>query len=40
MHAIVHGDVTTAWARHHHRLWADEVTEHAASTRPPADRSA
>jgi formate dehydrogenase subunit gamma len=23
--AIVHGDVTADWARHHHRLWADEV---------------
>ena len=39
MHAIVHGDVTTEWARHHHRLWADEI-EQAGSTRRPADRSA
>lgn len=23
--AIVHGEVTSEWARHHHRLWADEV---------------
>jgi formate dehydrogenase subunit gamma len=23
--AIVHGNVTADWARHHHRLWADEV---------------
>jgi formate dehydrogenase subunit gamma len=25
MDAIVHGEVTTAWARQHHPLWADEV---------------
>lgn len=24
LHAILHGDVSEAWARHHHLLWADE----------------
>jgi formate dehydrogenase subunit gamma len=24
--AIVTGDVTAAWARHHHRLWYEQVT--------------
>jgi formate dehydrogenase subunit gamma len=24
VHAIVHGEVTPEWARHHHRLWAEE----------------
>jgi formate dehydrogenase subunit gamma len=35
LHAIVHGDVTEAWARHHHPSWADEVAGAA-----PAPRSA
>ena len=25
LHAIVHGDVTEEWARHHHALWLAQV---------------
>lgn len=25
LHAILHGDVSETWARHHHPLWADEM---------------
>jgi cytochrome b subunit of formate dehydrogenase len=24
--AIVTGEVTSAWARHHHRLWYEQIT--------------
>jgi formate dehydrogenase subunit gamma len=30
VNAIVHGGVSRDWARHHHRLWADELAETAA----------
>ena len=30
--AIVHGEVSESWARHHHALWADELAR-----RPPRD---
>ncbi len=30
LHAILHGDVSEAWARHHHRAWFDD-----SATRPP-----
>jgi formate dehydrogenase subunit gamma len=33
VHAVIHGDVTSDWARHHHRLWADELA--GRSTIPP-----
>jgi formate dehydrogenase subunit gamma len=28
--AILHGEVSNEWARHHHRLWADEVAARRA----------
>jgi formate dehydrogenase subunit gamma len=31
LHAILHGDVSEAWARHHHRDWFDD-----AARRPPS----
>lgn len=31
--AIVHGEVTEAWARHHHPLWADEQVESGSMVR-------
>lgn len=37
LHAILHGDVSEAWARHHHALWADEVARRAATA--PRDES-
>lgn len=27
LHAILHGDVSAAWAQHHHKLWADSLRE-------------
>lgn len=33
LHAILHGDVSEAWARHHHRGWLDD----AAPRPPPRD---
>lgn len=35
LHAILHGDVSDEWARHHHPLWRDE--QHASA---PASRDA
>ncbi len=29
--AILHGEVTEEWARHHHPLWVDEVSAHGSS---------
>ncbi|MFI5311915.1 MAG: formate dehydrogenase subunit gamma [Gemmatimonadales bacterium] len=46
LHAIVHGDVTEQWARHHHALWAEErsrsgtVSGGAADVPPGATRDA
>lgn len=37
LHAILHGDVSEAWARHHHALWADELARRAATA--PRDES-
>jgi formate dehydrogenase subunit gamma len=34
--AILHGEVTEEWARHHHPLWADEVAASASSASPGA----
>lgn len=34
LHAIVNGDVTEEWARHHHPLWAAEVLDAQAPTNP------
>ena len=31
VNAIVHGGVGRDWARHHHRLWADDVAERSRS---------
>jgi cytochrome b subunit of formate dehydrogenase len=31
--AILHGEVTEAWARHHHPRWADEKVESGAMFR-------
>jgi formate dehydrogenase subunit gamma len=39
VHAIIHGDVTTDWARHHHRLWADELTGRSTNPSTRVDRS-
>lgn len=33
LHAILHGDVSEAWARHHHRAWFDDAARRA----PPRD---
>ena len=33
LHAILHGDVSEGWARHHHRAWFDD----AARRPPPRD---
>jgi formate dehydrogenase subunit gamma len=33
LHAILHGDVSEAWARHHHRAWFDDPARRA----PPRD---
>ncbi len=38
LHAIVHGDVTEAWARHHHALWADDVRGRVVPAPRDADR--
>lgn len=38
LHAIVHGDVSERWARHHHALWADEARGRAAPAGRDADR--
>jgi formate dehydrogenase subunit gamma len=35
LHAILHGDVSDAWARHHHRAWYDEVTARDLPRREP-----
>jgi formate dehydrogenase subunit gamma len=29
--AILHGHVSRRWAQHHHRLWADELTERSST---------
>jgi formate dehydrogenase subunit gamma len=34
LHAILHGDVSEAWARHHHRAWFDDAKP---SSQPPRD---
>ena len=34
IHAIIHGDVTEDWARHHHALWFGQA-QRAASIDPP-----
>ena len=39
VHAIVHGDVSAEWARHHHRLWADESAERSPIASTRVDRS-
>jgi formate dehydrogenase subunit gamma len=31
LHAILHGDVSDAWAREHHALWADELSSRASA---------
>jgi formate dehydrogenase subunit gamma len=36
LHAVVHGDVTEEWARHHHPLWVDTPTTPPTA---PADRT-
>jgi formate dehydrogenase subunit gamma len=33
LHAILHGDVSETWARHHHPLWADEQRAAGTSSR-------
>jgi formate dehydrogenase subunit gamma len=38
LHAIVHGDVTEQWARHHHALWAEDVTRPGDVSGGPAGR--
>jgi formate dehydrogenase subunit gamma len=35
LHAIVHGDVSEVWARHHHRTWYDEATTRDLPRREP-----
>jgi formate dehydrogenase subunit gamma len=35
LRAILHGDVSDAWARHHHRAWYDEATAQDVSRREP-----
>lgn len=35
LHAILHGDVSDAWARHHHRAWYDEATARDLPRRDP-----
>ena len=35
LHAILHGDVSEAWARHHHRAWYDEATARDLPRREP-----
>lgn len=34
LHAILHGDVSEAWARHHHGAWLDDA---GPSSQPPRD---
>jgi formate dehydrogenase subunit gamma len=42
LHAIVHGDVTEEWAKHHHALWVPQTQSAAAPppAMPSADRDA
>ncbi|MGQ0737231.1 MAG: formate dehydrogenase subunit gamma [Acidobacteriota bacterium] len=37
VNAIVHGEVSEAWARQHHTVWAEEMTSHPSSASPRAD---
>jgi formate dehydrogenase subunit gamma len=39
LRAIIGGEVTEAWARHHHALWADEVAASGAADGSPRERS-